>query len=415
MITGAMLLKNVRQTARQFNTILVCLALGITLLYATAAVAGRTISQAASAADETSVLTVLQVDSVAAGGTPTPVTTHAIEWMASLDGVEEVAGISAVGFAILPPTGDDSSSSINDGLSVGFWAFPRFALAQPVVLESSTGDDTRVLQPGEILIPDYSLGVDMRELIGQEVEIEAIRATGPNTGEPTVRTVTIAGVYDSNSTLRDGEAVVYFAPAEHGELHRDVAGLQGTNGDLWFEGALVKCSSIAAAGEISQILTDAGHHVSTFSADAAVSSMMQLLSQLNGILAVILMLLGLGVGFGVSGTWAHIRRWDVGLLRSLGFSARRILNAYLSELAILGGITAASAIVAGSVISIIVSISHGGQEVAGMAIPDEVLLPGLPWVLGILLGTPAVFLIGAAPRLWKLTRLEPDVALRRPD
>ncbi len=133
------------------------------------------------------------------------------------------------------------------------------------------------------------------------------------------------------------------------------------------------------------------------------------------ILAVALAGFGIGIGVTIAGTWSSLRRWDVGLLASLGWSHGRILAGYTAELAIVGGIVGVGAAGLGTLLSVGASLALQSSDVWGIPWPSVVVWPPWLWVLAIVAGAPLVLAVGAAPRIVRLGRIEPDDALRRPD
>jgi predicted lysophospholipase L1 biosynthesis ABC-type transport system permease subunit len=117
----------------------------------------------------------------------------------------------------------------------------------------------------------------------------------------------------------------------------------------------------------------------------------------------------------IAGTWSNLRRWDVGVLGSLGWSPGRILAGYTAELALVGGVVGVFAAILGTLLSIGTSLALQSTVILGIALPSGVAWPPWLWLVGIVVGAPVVLMAGAAPRIVRLGRIEPDDALRRPD
>ncbi len=416
MNSTSLLKANTRQTLSRFRALLIALAVGMALLVASAAVAGGTIAADAHKLDSESGLSTLELLSVAPSGTPKQLTAEAIAAIKAYPGVEAVIGGGSAGtsLAYVRGGGPGAGAAADQAFSGVFWAMPRFAWSQPPVVSATTEPS---LAKGEILLPDSYLGVSLKDLVGADITVEYTVATGKDSGSSATIPMTVAGVYDNTSPKRSGDSGVYLADADFESL---LAALQGAPGgklprDFVYPSCWVKASSVAQANQVAQQLTDAGFYVNRGGGEAALPRALALLQQANTILAVLLGLFGIGIGVTVAGTWSNLRRWDVGVLASLGWSPGRVLGVYAAELAIVGVIVGALAAGLGTVISAAASLSLQGTSVLGVQLPPGVSWPSPIWLVGIFLGAPLALTLGAAPRILALGRIEPDDALRRPD
>lgn len=188
-----------------------------------------------------------------------------------------------------------------------------------------------------------------------------------------------------------------------------------TSASFSYGSCLVKAGSVAQANQLAQQLTAEGFYMNRGGGEATLPRALALLQQVNTILVAMLAIFGIGIGVTVAGTWSNPRRWDVGVLTSLGWSGARVLGVYTTELAIVGFVVGASAAVVGAVISVAASLSLQGRDLLGVHLEPGVAWPPAMWLLGIILGAPAAMTLAALPRIIGLGRLEPDDALRRPD
>ena len=242
-------------------------------------------------------------------------------------------------------------------------------------------------------------------------------ATGKDHGMSATMPLRVAGVFDNSSPKRAGDAAMYVADADFRRLLAALGGLP--NGrlpdDFIFESCWVKAASVADANRLAKDLTAAGYFVNRGGSEAGLPRALGLLQQANLILAVALAAFGIGIGVTIAGTWSNLRRWDVGVLASLGWSPGRILAGYTAELAIVGAVAGVAAAALGTLLSVGTSLALQSTTVLGVALPPGVAWPPWPWLLGVVLGAPLVLMAGAAPRIVRLGRIEPDDALRRPD
>lgn len=417
MINASLLRANTRQTLARFRALLVALVVGTALLLTSGAVAGASIAADAHELDTASGLTTLELLSVAPSGQPEQLTKEAITHIAGLPGVDAaIAGGSVGGSLTWVEGGATGASAVAEQAFAGaFWAMPRFVWSQPPLLGSSGTEPT--LAPGEVLLPNAYLGADVAQLVGAKLELEYTVATGKDHGMSATMPLRVAGVFDNSSPKRAGDAAMYVADADFRRLLAALGGLP--NGrlpdDFIFESCWVKAASVADANRLAKDLTAAGYFVNRGGSEAGLPRALGLLQQANLILAVALAAFGIGIGVTIAGTWSNLRRWDVGVLASLGWSPGRILAGYTAELAIVGAVAGVAAAALGTLLSVGTSLALQSTTVLGVALPPGVAWPPWPWLLGVVLGAPLVLMAGAAPRIVRLGRIEPDDALRRPD
>jgi hypothetical protein len=419
MINASLLRANTRQTLTRFRALLLAMAVGTALLATSAAVAGASIAADAHALDTASGLTTLELLSVAPSGIPKPLTQAAISSIVELPGVEAAIGGGSVGgsLAYVGGGGTDVPAAADQAFAGGFWAMPRFAWSQPPLIRSSSSGGEPELAPGEVILPNTYLGADLAQLVGAKLELEYTVATGKDHGMSATMPLRVVGVFDNASPKRAGDSAIYVSDADFRHLLSALAGLPGGRlpADFSFESCWVKASSVADANRLAQELTAAGYFVNRGGSETALPRALGLLQQANLILAVALAGFGIGIGVTVAGTWSNLRRWDVGVLASLGWSPGRILAGYTAELAIVGGIVGAAAAALGTLLSVGASLALQSTTILGIALPPGIAWPPWLWVVGIVVGAPLVLTVGAAPRIVRLGRIEPDDALRRPD
>ena len=420
MNSGSLLKANTGQTLARFRAILGALVVGMALLLASASVAGATIAADAGRLDSESELSTIELLSVAPSGTPKPLTPAAVLAIRGLSGVDSAIGGGSVGASLsyVRGGGPGAPSAGEQAFSGVFWAMPRFKWSQPPVISSTAGEASdEELSAGEVLLPDSYLGSDLADLVGADLALEYTIRTGENEGTSATMTVHVVGVYDNSSPRRDGDSALYTSERDFQFLLAALRGVPGGEvpADFTYTACWIKAASVADANSLARALTDAGYYVNSGGSDEALPRALGLLKQINSALAVLLALFGVGIGMTVAGTWSTLRRWDVGVLTSLGWSPLQILRVYGAELAIVGAIVGALAALLGTVASAALSFLVAGQTFAGVQFESQVVWPPVPWLLGILLGAPIALVLGASGRIFRLSRIEPDDALRRPD
>jgi hypothetical protein len=419
MINASLLRANTRQTLARFRALLLAMAVGTALLVTSGAVAGASIAADARELDTASGLTTLELLSVAPSGIPTPLTEAVIDGIAKLPGVDAAVGGGSVGGSLtyVGGGGTGASTVAEQAFAGAFWAMPRFAWSQPPLMRSDSTGREPSLAPGEVILPNTYLGADLTPLLGAKVTLEYTVATGKDHGMSATMPLRVVGVFDNSSPKRAGDSAMYVSDADFRRLLSALAGLPGGHlpADFSFESCWIKAASVADANRLAQELTAAGHFVNRGGSETALPRALGLLQQANLILAVALAGFGIGIGVTIAGTWSNLRRWDVGVLGSLGWSPGRILAGYTAELALVGGVVGVFAAILGTLLSIGTSLALQSTVILGIALPSGVAWPPWLWLVGIVVGAPVVLMAGAAPRIVRLGRIEPDDALRRPD
>jgi hypothetical protein len=415
-----LLVANARQTVQRFRALLTALVVGLTLLVASAAVVGGSVAASATSLDSSSELSALELLSVAPSGTPKQLTPATVGLIRSMAGVEKVVAGGSVGSSLSYVRGGtpDAEARSADGLAGVFWAMPRFSWSQPPTTKTLDGRPVDAdLQDGEVLLPDSYLGTDLSVLVGAELSMEYTKRTGSGQGTAATRAIRVAGVYDNHSPRRDGDSALYVSEGDFKALFAALLGSPGGEppADATYTSCWVKAASVADANRLARELTADGYYVSSGGGEERLPYALKLLQQVNVAMALLLALFGFGIGVTLAGTWSQLRRWDVGLLTSLGWSSTKILRLYSAEIASVGGLVGGAAVVLGTVATVVASLLLQGRTFMGIQIASTVVWPPGLWLVGILVGVPAAFLLGGAARIIRLSHLDPDDALRRPD
>lgn len=408
---------NVRQTLHRFRSLLVALGLGMVILLSSVALVGQALSVSAGRLDEGSELSTLELLSISPAGEPKRLTLESVRHIESMPGVDRVVGAASVGVS-LEPAAEDDVPDLGEALAGAFWLMPRFSWSQPPVVSSASdageGGDLLV---GQILLPSTSFGADMAPAVGHVLTVEYTRRISAGQGVPEQMMLTVVGLYDASSPRMEGEGAAYVSHQDFDRVYGALLGAAEGNlpHDTVYPQAWVKATSVSEANALARTLTAEGYYVKSGGGVASLAPALQMLRQVNGLGAVLLCLFGVGIGLSLSATWSDLRRWDVGLLASLGWSPHRTLRVYSTELALVGLTVGILSAAIGTGVAALGSLALRGRSIMGVDFGMAASLPPWPWLVTMIVGTPVAFLCGGLPRTWMLTRTLPDEALRRPD
>lgn len=413
---GLFIRANVIQTLKRFHLLLMAFGFGVVLLLVSATLAGSVISDTAMRLDESSELSAMELLSVSPAGEPRQLTRGALDEIRALPGVERVTGAASVG-AVMEQLPETAAPGLEDAFDGVYWLMPRFPWSQPPLMDTLDGGFEAELRPGQVLMPSTSMGVDMRGIVGSTVDVEFTRRVDQGQGAPETTRLTVVGLYDVKSPRMAGEGAAYVAQEDFELVFGALLGApRGVlPADVVFPKAWVKVANVEQAHAVARQLTEAGFYIQSGGGVESLAPALSTLRQANGIGLVVLLLFGLGIGASLSGTWVQLRRWDVGLLTSLGWTPGLILRAYAAELALVGLAVGFSASVVAGGISVAASLLLRGKTLLGMEIGDGAVAFPWMWLALQVLGIPLVFVLGALPKLGRLIQTPPDDALRRPD
>ena len=408
----ALLRRNLRATLAQFTSILAALSLGAVVLLTVAGTLGGAVSRSASALDESSALSVLELDSVAPRGPTKPLTGRAIASIRHIPGVQDVRPSAQFGISIV----DDRAST----LTGAFWATPRVPWVQPRVTTAAPGvTPDHVLAGDEVYLPDTHLGSTTRALLGQQLTIQYTKATGPSQGEAAVAAVRVIGLFDNSTPGADGESAMYVSDVLSRRLLSAQLGLPsgGSVPQAYaYPTVYVKVWSTRDVARVQAALVRMGFNAQSLAARAQqLPAVLELVARMNDILGTLLAIFCVGVGLSLGGTWSSLRRWDVGVLAALGWSRTRILGSYTAEVVIVGVVVGLGASMLGCLASMLIGLGLAGRDVFGAEFAGGPALPPTSWLAAVIAGIPLALVVGSAPRVLRLAGLPPDVALRRQD
>lgn len=401
--------RNLAVTLRRFGALMAALAIGAGLLLSLTGLV-RSASESAAGLDKDSSLSVLEVPAQDKQGVNPPLTAAAVQRLAAVPGVEEAIPYAQFGFTATDDEGVDRGGVL--------WATPRVRWIQPKIVAPAGWEPSRTLQPGEVIVPDRYLGESYTSLVGRRIMANYVLKTGAAQGEGREIALRVVAAYDNSAPGGDGESAVYVDSQTFRTLGLAAAGVASSQSTAKIEYTTVylKTTSSAQLAPVQKALSEIGFRSANLAAAASdLPGIMGLMQKALPFLASALMLLGAGLGASLASTWGHLRRWDVGLLSALGWSRRRIAGTFAGELVVVGVLASATAVLLGIAGGLVLSavLKGSGSVLAGAS--GVAATPPLGWLAGVLVGLPAVLLVGGIVRVLRLAALEPDVALRRRD
>lgn len=410
MIGGSLLSRNLRETLDRYRSLFVALGAGAVILLVVTAVAGSLVAKTARSLDSDSALTVLQLDSIDTRGPGTPLSGRSISEIEGMQGVQAVIPYTQFGVTVSDNKGSDLAGAL--------WATPRIRWVQPALVDPGQSAVNKDLRGNEVLLPSTYQGGELKSLVGRELKVQYTRATGPSEGEGAEMTVRVVGIFDNSAPGQDGESAMYISDEVFTTLLTSQLGITGNSvpASYAYQSAYVKTASAADAATVQGKLVKRGFSAHNLATNAReLPAVLGLLSKANLLIGLTLLLFCLGIGISLAGTWSALRRWDVGVLSSLGWSRARILQTYALEILGAGLLVGVVSAVSGTLLSLALGAALTGREILGGEFAAGAMIPGLEWVALVAAGIPLALVVGSGSRVWRLAALEPDVALRRID
>ncbi|QGN58956.1 hypothetical protein [Nostocoides sp. HKS02] len=196
--------RNPRTALTRVAFILTATGLAAVMAPAVSGAVSRAGSPSATALDDGSARSGLQIDSVDSRGTGKPLTAKAIAAMRAIPGVQDVRPAAQFGISIVGAAGSSPAGA--------FWATPRTPWIQPRVTTTVPGIPPEHLPvDDEIYLPDSHGGATTAALLGKHLTIQYTKATGPSRGEAAETTVRVIGLFDNSTPGADGESAIYIS------------------------------------------------------------------------------------------------------------------------------------------------------------------------------------------------------------
>ena len=304
----------------------------------------------------------------------------------------------------LPRTEDWPDHDTNPG---ALWATPYIEGLVPRILAGEIGSGGPAV--GEIILPDRVAGGSLKALVGRDVEFSFTEVIGPGQGQPASIRLKVIAIVDNSVPDKAGSSPAYLAEAQLKEI-RDRA--QTSTAATILDSAYVRVSDPAEVNSVQAELARRGFAVSSLANQ--VPSLGDLFSALDAaqtVLGIVAAVIALALGAILGAAWGGAKTREIGLLKALGWSTRRVAAAINAEYFSLGLIAALT----GSVLGVLASLG-ATTALASMSLPMLSVQAWTPpsWttLLGAIVILPLCVCIGGLLSGLKAARIEPDAALR---
>jgi len=262
----------------------------------------------------------------------------------------------------------------------------------------------------DIVLPHKVPGGTLDRLLGKTVTMEFTALETREMGAPVRQRFHVVAISDDDIPGAAGPQPSYVSDAALRQMYKRSG--MGAGQSHSYQEAYVRVANPSEVPTVQKRLADQGFGVQSVAAQMrSLGGLFRTLSFSATALSALLALFCLSFGASIASSWVRQRRREIGLLRSIGWSSRRVAGSIFGGLGVTGGLIGLVGAVAGVLGSIV-----GTAVVSGLKID---LLPVDPWlappvrdVLLVLVGVPLCLCLGGALSTWRASRLDPDEALR---
>ena len=349
-----------------------------------------------------SALRAIELNSMSGYGQVAALTSENLEDIASWPSVASVTPMPKAGFTLA------------GGGSV-LWLVPRLGFSQPPITESIR-ENLLPLAVDEVILPDRVGAFDYTSWLGKTVEMQYTIATGPEQGEPGTREVTIVGIFDGGYGSLDGPGTAYGHVDTTTELAAAKAGAtpEAMRDQIGFDKAIVETRTADDVLDVQRRLTEAGYGATSVQAQVnRLPAIFETLQVLGWIIVGILGLYCLGSGLSIGANLVRQRWHEIGLLKAIGFTRRRVGKIFAIELAGFGVVAGLVGVIVGLAAGAGAGLAVSGGEVLGAPMHEGVPTPPALESLFLLLLPVVALLLGGSWPIRKAASLPPDSALRQ--
>ena len=266
------------------------------------------------------------------------------------------------------------------------------------------------LGPGEIALPRDVPGGRLDHLLGKNVTMEFTRQVSAGQGEPSRRVFTVVAIIDNSTPGAAGPTPSYLAQDTLFGLIR--ASGPSASRPLGYPTAYVRTASPDDVPQVQRALAAQGFAVNSVATQLrSLTGLFRTLSYASYLLGGLLVLVCLSVGGLIGATWVQQRTREIGLLKAVGWTRRRITAALMLQLGLVGLLAGITGTALGALGSLATTTVVAGQHVEVLPV-DAWQIPS-PALLAFTAGlVPLCVVLGGLRSGVRATGIDADEALR---
>ncbi|MEU2285892.1 ABC transporter permease [Streptomyces sp. NPDC013178] len=335
-------------------------------------------------------------------GTP-PLTARTAARLGQLPHVVSVQHRTQASFGARTPAGD----------TVLLYATTHRAALTPPVTKSVRAR-LFPLRPGEIVAPATSQGVDLRRMLGREIEIETTRYVRPGEGTGITRHARLVGVYDPTWQL-DGPDAAYAADSMVVTWAAERAGEPANRylDTVGYDQLTVVTETAADVPGAMKAVQKLGYPAVTLRQQLdALPVVLELVGVAGRVLLVVIGVLAFAGAVTVTGALSRQRAQEIGILKAVGFRTRAVLTMLVTEMALAAAVAALIGVVLGALLGGVgAALLRRSTELAPYA-GGGVPLPPPGTLLPLVVVTVLVVATGALVPARRAARMSPTDAMK---
>jgi putative ABC transport system permease protein len=288
----------------------------------------------------------------------------------------------------------------------------RPALTPPIT--ASVRKDVFPLKPGEIVAPAASQGVNLKKLLGKEIEIETTRFVREGEGTGVTGHARLVGVYDPTWQLDDPDAA-YAADTTVVKWAAERAGqpVDSYLSSIGYDQLTVVAKTADDVPGVLRAVQKLGYPAVTVQQQLeALPSVLELIRVVGQVLLGVLGVLAFVGAVTVTGALARQRAQEIGVLKAVGFRTRAVLTMLVTEMALVGVVAALIGAVLGAVLAAAATAALRGSAELTPYLDDRVPLPSAGTLLLLLGLTVLVVAAGSLAPARRAARMSPTDAMK---
>lgn len=399
----AMAAANVRSMWRRYLGLTVLLAVAAAVCVTALGISDRADRAAHDRVQEGTANRSLTVDRLMERPDAKPLSSEAVRLLSALPGVAGVEPRAQVSFGYK----DEQVPGV-----LLYATTPRPSLLPPLL--ATVRPQVFPLGPGEIALPKQSQGSDLTPLLGQRITVSTTRATSAGEGTGESDTLRVVALFDPSWQL-DGPGAAYADPATVVRWAAAKAGVTEAEftDSVGYDRITVLAGTAAGVPDVLHGIQAAGYAASSLQQElSALPGVLSLIRTVGQVLLVVLGIVALVGAVVVTGALSRQRAREIGILKALGFGNRSVLTMFVAETGLIGATGATLGALLGFAGAATAAAALRGKPELAPYLTDSLPLPDPARLLGVLLLTLAVTVLGAWVPARRAAQLSPSDAIK---